>query len=207
MKTPPKMHQPRCRRRSSYYLALERQIDLAIAFRHAGAFRIFEDNDPLARVFRALNELALRYILSVFPTYRLHAFLPLAQRERLLLCRFRAMLFEYRQHGFSFEAFVAAPFGEDTQSVQDIFVGALADPFKNCRTRRKSLCRNSLRVVAPGTLPDIEKVPAFFHRDPTKRDQVARYIRPRRRQVAQWKAKNVGNHAADSINSVRPKAT
>lgn len=199
-----KMHPRRCCPRPSYHLALQQQSYLAVAFRHAGMCRIFEDNDPLARVFRALDELSLRYCLSVSPTRCPHPFFPLPKRERLLLCRFRAMLFEYRQHGFSFKAFVAAPLSEDTQSVQDLFVDVLAYPFEHRGPWGKVLCRKSLRIVAPGTLPDREKVPTFFHRDIAESDQVARYIRPSRRQVAQWNAKHVGNHRGDLTHSATP---
>lgn len=101
-------------RRDGYIRALIAQKCLAVAFRHAGMLRIFEDNDPLARVYRALNAFELRYWLSVTPTRLYYAFLSLPKRERLLLHRFRAMLLEYRQHGFSFDAFIATPIGQLT---------------------------------------------------------------------------------------------
>lgn len=197
------MNPPTVRDRPAYYAALQQQTNLAVAFRHAGMCRIFKDNDPLARVYRALNILGLRYLLSAFPTHRVHAFLPLPQRERLLICRFRALLSEYAKHGFALDRFDVVTTEKLPHRIQDIFVTALAHPLEHGRPRWKRRCRKALRVVEKGALPDRKKVPVLFHRHAAKGAKLTGNQSPKRRQFTEGKAKHVGDHASPSTTSTR----
>lgn len=181
-------------RKPGHAEAIQEQMEWILQLRHAGGFGLLVDADPLARVWRDLSGQQLRNltIASSPVQYCRQTFIP---RWPLLVCRFRAVLFKYRQHGFTLQRLKACNSRQLAQYVQNLFGSAVAYPFQEARLRRKAVSRQALRIVPSYFLPRREKTRSLTRANPARVHQLIGQPTPHRRESLQTSKQNRRHHA------------